>query len=76
MQRACAAKGRSPPMNKSLRLLVLSGAIALSAAPVFADGPGGTDPPPTNGNSVSVGTVTGSSSTDAFITALLAYLGL
>jgi hypothetical protein len=32
-------------MKKTLRVVILSGALTLLASPVFA-GPGGTDPPP------------------------------
>jgi hypothetical protein len=61
-------------MKKATRILVLSGALALSAAPVFAGGPGGTDPPPPTPQSpVSAGT---NSTTTGIVAAVLAYLGL
>jgi hypothetical protein len=33
-------------MKKSLRAVLLAGVLTVLAAPVFADGPGGTDPSP------------------------------
>lgn len=65
-------------MNKNLRILVLSGVMALATAPVFADGPGGTDPPPspppTGGSTSSTSSIGGE--TSAVILALLSALGL
>lgn len=78
-------------MKRSLRLLVLSGALVLMAGPVFADGgsgsgsgPGGTNPPPAGGGSgttptTTAGTTTtstGSATTVGTIEALLSLLGL
>ncbi|HEY1810050.1 MAG TPA: hypothetical protein VGG42_15910 [Acidobacteriaceae bacterium] len=68
-------------MKKATRYLVLCGALALSAAPVFAVGPGGGDPPPpptqkagTLGTSGTTGT--SSTTTTDIVGALLTYLGL
>ena len=62
-------------MKKATRYLVLSGVLALSAAPVFAGGPGGTDPPPpVQGPTTKAGTT--STTTSGVLDALLAYLGL
>jgi hypothetical protein len=58
-------------MKKATRSLVLCGILALSAAPVFAGGPGGTDPPPPSPQAG-----TNSASTAGAVAALLAYLGL
>ncbi|MGA7522531.1 MAG: hypothetical protein WBW84_08605 [Acidobacteriaceae bacterium] len=60
-------------MKKATRYLVLFGALALSAAPVFATGPGGTDPPPPPSNQPVNGT---SSTGTGLVAAILAYLGL
>ncbi|MFZ0630829.1 MAG: hypothetical protein WA399_18860 [Acidobacteriaceae bacterium] len=60
-------------MKKAKRFLLLCGVLALTAAPIFADGgPGGTDPPPPNQST----TGTNSSTTAGVVAALLAYLGL
>lgn len=59
-------------MKKATRLLMLCGVLVLSAGPVFASGPGGTDPPPPTNQSA-----TANSGTSAgILAALLAYLGL
>lgn len=68
-------------MKKSLRLLVLSGVLALMASPVFADGgPGSVTPPSGGGNGGGSGTtnssMTTSSATATTLATLLAYLGL
>jgi hypothetical protein len=74
-------------MKKFLRWLVLSGALALMAAPVFADGsggPGGSNPPPTSGSGSGSTTptatgnssTTGSAATAGVIATLLSLLGL
>jgi len=70
-------------MRKYLRLLVLSGALALMASPVFADsGPGGSNPPPGGGTGGGTGTGPGitaapsSSATVITLETLLAWLGL
>jgi hypothetical protein len=44
-------------MKKTFRVAVLSTALALCAAPVFAD-PGGTDPPPPGQKGSGNGTLT------------------
>ncbi|HEX3661634.1 MAG TPA: hypothetical protein VHU89_09400 [Acidobacteriaceae bacterium] len=66
-------------MKKATRYLVLCGVLALSAAPVFAVGPGGGDPPPPPTKSGAIGTgttgTTGTTTTD-IVGALLAYLGV
>jgi len=61
-------------MKKATRSLVLCGVLALSAAPVFAGGPGGGDPPPPTQNPVTTGT--DSTTTTGIVSAVLAYLGL
>lgn len=73
-------------MKKAMRLLVFSGALALMASPVFADGgsgsgngsgPGGgggtPPPPPTNTTTTSTGTST--SGTTIIVTEILTVLG-
>jgi len=42
---ACALE-RGISMKRSVRFLVLAGALALAVSPAFADGPGGGDPQP------------------------------
>jgi hypothetical protein len=60
-------------MKRLLRVLVLSGAVAMLAAPVFADdGPGGSDPIPPCSNPAPASNGT----TAAVIAILLGYLGL
>lgn len=68
-------------MTKSLRLLVLSGTLALLASPVFAASGGtntGNPDPPGNGTSNTTMTTssTSSSSTATVIQTILTYLGL
>ena len=60
-------------MKKATRFFVLCGVLALSAAPVFASGPGGTDPPPPTNQS---GTASSNSTNVGILAALLSYLGL
>lgn len=59
-------------MKKATRYLVLCGVLALSAAPVFAGGPGGTDPPPPPVTTAGAD----STMTTGIVAAVLAYLGL
>lgn len=70
-------------MKKAMRLLVFSGALALMASPVFADGgsgsgngsgPGqGTNPPPPPTNTSTTSTST--SGTTIIVTEILTVLG-
>jgi len=70
-------------MKKAMRLLVFSGALALMASPVFADGgsgsgngsgPGqGTNPPPPPTNTTTTSTST--SGTTIIVTEILTVLG-
>lgn len=62
-------------MKKSMRLLVLSGALTLFASPLLAGtGPGGNDPPPPGtGNTTGATTVV---TTSTIIAAVLSSLGL
>jgi len=71
-------------MKKAMRLLVFSGALALMASPVFADGgsgsgngsgPGGTVPPPPPTNTTTTTTSTGTSGTTIIVTEILTVLG-
>jgi len=52
-------------MKKSLRAVLLAGVLTVLAAPVFADGPGGTDPSPPPASTLVVA-----------LTAILGSLGL
>lgn len=66
-------------MTKSLRLLALSGTLALLVSPAFAGsapGPGGSDPAPGSGSTVVATTNGSNSSTTTVIQTILAYLGL
>lgn len=66
-------------MKKSLRLLVLSGFLALMVSPVFADAPGGGVPPVGSGTgngSITNSTASSSSSTTSILQTILTYLGL
>ena len=56
-------------MKKSFRIAVLSTALALCAAPVFAD-PGGTDPPPPGQKGGSNGTLS-AGTTGSIVLAIL-----
>jgi hypothetical protein len=55
-------------MNKILRIALLSGVLAVSTTPLFAD-PGGVDPPPPPGNG-------GGQVVIAVVVTALSYLGL
>jgi hypothetical protein len=61
-------RGKSP-MKKTFRVAVLSTALALCAAPVFAD-PGGNDPPPPNQGQGSTNAVTAGSIILAILTSI------
>lgn len=66
-------------MTKSLRLLVLSGILALMTSPVFASGGtngNGAPDPPGSGSSNTTVTTTDSSSTATVLQTILTYLGL
>jgi len=68
-------------MKKVMRLLVFTGALALMASPVFADGgsgssgsgPGTGNPPPQTGSDTTTSTST--SATTTIVTEILSVLG-
>lgn len=73
--------GKTSPMKKFLRFLVLGVFCSLLAAPVFADGgsgPSGGDPPPppTSNSSTQNSNNSSSSTTTQLILTLLGALGL
>ncbi len=83
--RTLSAKGYPLPMKNSLRLLVLSGMLALLVSPAFADGPlgggpggGGNPLPPTSGgtNTTTTNTTINGTNTTGTTTILGEILGI